>query len=337
MGNGNPGIQAIRYPNLRRTAVKITLTFAALVVLVDLIYKVTQNISYADRSKCLVYRYLPELVFLFFEYFVELTILILLGIFVAVLIEKHFTKVKRFIPANPATAFIFASLLPVCACAVIPIIKIMQGKVKYRTLVTFLVAAPLLNPYILVLSISVLGITYGTLRIVSSFILAVSAGYALGFFFERLPLTEATRGICSRDTCRTIRHDVYQRTFYIFKSLLPYLIAGGLMAVGLDYFSSKSMGIVTKIGNNLLGNLLVIIIGTPFYFCNGSDVLLLRPLLCSGVSLGTGIAFSLTATSICITSIMMLIKFAGIRITLFLVCHIMVMTLFLSQLIRLVI
>jgi uncharacterized membrane protein YraQ (UPF0718 family) len=337
MGNGSADIQAIRYPDFKRTAVKFTLALAVVFVVVDLIYKVTQNISYLDRSKCLVYKHLPRLVFLFFEYFVELTILIFLGIFVAVLIEKYFAKVKRFIPANPATAFIFASLLPVCACAVIPIIKTMQGKVKYRTLVTFLVAAPLLNPYIILLSFSVLGITYAILRIITSFILAVSAGYVLGFFFERILLNTATAGICSRDTCSTIPHDVYQRTFSIFKSLLPYLIAGGLMAVGLDFFSSKSMGIITKIGNTLLGNLLVIIIGVPFYFCNGSEVLLLRPLLCSGVSLGTGIAFSLTATSICITSIMMLIKFAGIRITLFLVCHIMIMTLFLSQLIRLVI
>jgi len=59
-----------------------------------------------------------------------------------------------------AVTFIYASLLPVCACAAIPVIKTMQEKMKFNILVTFLVAAPLLNPYILFLSFNVLGIKY---------------------------------------------------------------------------------------------------------------------------------------------------------------------------------
>jgi uncharacterized membrane protein YraQ (UPF0718 family) len=71
------------------------------------------------------------------------------------------------------------------------------------------------------------------------------------------------------------------------------------------------------------------------YYCNGADVILLKPLIAhSGLSLGTAMAFSLTSTSICITAIVMLVKFLNKKLTIILVASIMVLTFILGLLIN---
>jgi uncharacterized membrane protein YraQ (UPF0718 family) len=62
-------------------------------------------------------------------------------------------------------------------------------------------------------------------------------------------------------------------------------------------------------------------LGVPLYFCNGAEVLFLRPLLNHGFPVGTAIAFSISATAVCATSIAMLLKLLGARTTIaLLVC-----------------
>jgi uncharacterized membrane protein YraQ (UPF0718 family) len=62
-----------------------------------------------------------------------------------------------------------------------------------------------------------------------------------------------------------------------------------------------------------------ILIGVPLYFCNGAEVLFLRPLLNHGFPVGTGVAFSLTSTAICTTSVAMLLRMIGVKLTLILI------------------
>ena len=52
------------------------------------------------------------------------------------------------------------------------------------TMITFIISAPLLNPYIILLSFSVLGAKYAILRIASSFILAICTGLIVHFIVK---------------------------------------------------------------------------------------------------------------------------------------------------------
>jgi uncharacterized membrane protein YraQ (UPF0718 family) len=71
------------------------------------------------------------------------------------------------------------------------------------------------------------------------------------------------------------------------------------------------------------------------YYCNGADVILLKPLIAhSGLSLGTAMAFSLTSTSICITAIIMLIKFLNKKLTMILIGTIAILTFIIGFLIN---
>ena len=115
--------------------------------------------------------------------------MVIVGVFLATLLEKYFQRYESMYPKNPITAFIYASIIPVCACTVIPMMGTMQGKINLRTIITFIVVAPLLSPYIIMLSFSVLGFEYGILKIICSLILAVITSIVMLFRFLEKKLT----------------------------------------------------------------------------------------------------------------------------------------------------
>ncbi|MDP1845765.1 MAG: permease [Candidatus Moranbacteria bacterium] len=307
---------------------------------VDFIYKVSSNISFVNREKCILYRVIPKFWFLIFEYFVELTAVMVVGIFIATLLEFYFLKFKKFYPKSPLTAFFYASLLPVCGCGAIPLLKSLKGKIKYGTLVTLVVAAPLLSPYVIILSFSVLGTKYAVLRIISSFILAITSGIVMEYFYkdekEEIAVPkDAGAASCNRSCAAPQGKDVFLETFAVFKKLLPYLLFAALLGLALEYTNPKNILLNLHIGNNFWGIALFDLIGIPLYFCNGAEVLILKPLIhFGGLGLGSAIAFSLTSTAICITSIVLLIKFIGKRMTFILTVQIFIVTLILGYLIN---
>ncbi|MFO8016551.1 MAG: permease, partial [Candidatus Woesearchaeota archaeon] len=288
---------------------------------------------------CILYSSLPEWGRLVFEYFIELTLIVIVGIFLASLLEKYFLKYKTWYPKNPVTSFIYASLLPVCACAVIPLVRTMKDRINMRTLVSFILAAPLLSPYIIMLSFSVLGAKYGILRILCSFVLAIGTGYIVGFFYDRRDNIE-TKGLgeiagCKKGSCPVPKKDVFMDTYRIFIDIVPYIILAGFIGVLFEFMVQENDLLNLSLANTPLGTLIVILAGIPFFFCNGSEVLLLRPFIDEGgFLLGTAMAFSLTSTSICITSFVMLLKFLGKKLTLIMTASIIVLVMILSMLIN---
>lgn len=322
---------------LKKTIIKAFIVFSIALLVIDSIYRHINNISYLTREKCIVHGLLSKVGFLFFEYLIAFMIIVFFGIFLATLLKKYFSRYQRFYPKNAMTSFLYASLMPVCACAVIPLLKTMKGKLNFRTLITFIVAAPLLSPYIIILSFSVLGVKYAILRIVCSFILAVSSGYLLELFYNKKDKVELDKfKTCDDKSCVTEKADIYLDTYSIFMQILPYLILAGIMGIIFELFVPKNFLSNLHVTDNILGIMIVISIGLPFYFCNGTEVLFLRPLMCwGGFSLGTAMAFSLTSTAICITSMVMLLKFIGKRLTFILLGNIIIVTLVLSYLIDL--
>jgi uncharacterized membrane protein YraQ (UPF0718 family) len=305
---------------LRRRLIRGALVFSILVWASDIIYRIVNDVSYVNRERCVLYKNLPRMWFVLFEYLFETVIIVFVGIFLAVLLGRFSHRFQRFFPTNPLTAFVYGSLIPVCSCAVIPLLSIMKKKMRFATTMSFVLAAPLLSPYILVLSFSVLGFTYGMLRIAASFILVMSTVLVLAIFHRggAEPVLPDLNSGCS-STCDPQAGDVYLETYGLFRRMLPYLIVGGALGVLLEYMGPRTFLLNELSGKGVAGVLAWILIGVPLYFCNGAEVLFLRPLVNHGFPLGTAMGFSLTSTAICITSIAMLLKTIGNRLTIALV------------------
>jgi uncharacterized membrane protein YraQ (UPF0718 family) len=351
----------------RRRIAKSLAAFSVLFFFADTIYKTVNDISYVNRQLCIINRVLPKIGFSLFENYVELSIMVFLGVFIAAILEKYFTRLKNLLPNNLISAFLYASLLPVCACSVIPMIKTLRGKLSFRNIIAFVVSAPLLSPYIIVLSLSVIGPTYTAIRIVSSFLLAASTGILMELLnkegaLEDSPITGAmfpmqancaNAGTCSpgimdspackgcssasaQTGCDASEKDIYLNTYAIFKEVFPFILVAGTMGFLLEYVPLKRLLLDYDIGSSLIGVIVVAAIGVPIYFCSGAEVLFLRPLMhTNNFSMGTAMAFSLSSTAICVTSAVMLIKFLGKRLTVFLVIYIFIFSVVLGYLLNL--
>ena len=145
-------------------------------------------------------------------------------------------------------------------------------------------------------------------------------------------------GACrSNGGCKRGGGTVYDETFTILRKIAPYLLAAGLLGILVEVAAPAHILQRYNLAHNALGTIGVILIGVPVYFCNGAEVLFLHPLMqYSGLPLGTAMAFSLTSTSICITSLVLLVQFLGKRMTAILLATIIVMTFLLSAGIHLV-
>ncbi|MGA1823830.1 MAG: permease [bacterium] len=307
-----------------------------LLLTADSIYKNVNNITFLNRDKCILYAILPKFWFLVYEYFFELAAIVFAGIFIAILLERWFSNFSRFYPKNPVTSFIYASLIPVCACTTIPLVQSMREKLPFRTIITFIVSAPLLNPVIIMLSFSVIGYEYAILRIVSAFILAVSAGFVVELFYSKDSIGELTLlETCRKKSCSIGQGDVYLVSYELFKVIFPYLLIAGGLGMAAEYIVPMKIIGEFNLSGNLAGIALIVLIGLPLYFCNGADVLLLRPLMhFGGLPLGSAVAFSLTSTAICLSSLVMLYKFLGKKLSILLVTHILLVSLLLGLVIN---
>jgi hypothetical protein len=112
------------------------------------------------------------------------------------------------------------------------------------------------------------------------------------------------------------------------RKLLPYIFWGGLLSFSLEYLQPKAFLQTMSFSDEWLSMLTMTIVGVPIYVCNGADVLLLKPLLAyTDLTTGTAMVFSLTSSAVCISSIAMLFKFMGRKLTLILLANLIVITL----------
>lgn len=314
---------------------KLLIYFTLVILIADFVYKTYYGITYHTREKCILYTTLPRWLFLMYEFTVDLFMTVIIGIFVGTMLQKHFTKHKRLYPRNPLTAFIYASVIPVCSCSAIPMMGAMQTQLRLRTIITFVVAAPLLNPFIIALSFTVLGNEYAIIRIVSSLVLALSTGYFAELVAPKAAITSPEKLLnCSNSTCAIPGKSIYSETFRVFKQLVPYLLIAGAFSLAFEIFQPTELLEKLQLKEGPLSSAVFILVGMPIYFCNGADILFLQPLVNYGdLSMGTTIAFSLTSTAICISSFMMLLKYLGNKLTIQISLFIMVAIFVISQVI----
>jgi uncharacterized membrane protein YraQ (UPF0718 family) len=279
---------------------------------------------------------MPRWLFLVYEYFFELAVVVLLGVFASTLIEVYINKTKRFFPKNQLLAFVYGAILPVCSCGVIPLIETMKERVSLRVIVTFVIAAPLLNPYIVILAVSILGVEYALLRIVASFVLALLTGFFVDLYARRSGNIHIGKYEACNTACAPSDRDPFVKALRITISLLPYILIGGGISFAIEMFNPKQILTWFNFSNQWISMLVMAAIGIPVYVCNGADILLLKPLLSfTDLTQGSAMVFSLTSSAVCISSIIMLDRFLGRRLTVVLVITVTILSLLIGSCINL--
>jgi uncharacterized membrane protein YraQ (UPF0718 family) len=322
----------------RHLIARIIVFTAVLIMIVDTIYMNVNCLFYGNHARCIVFRSMPKWTFYLLENIVELLIVVILGVMVGVIAEQYFRKIKRFYPKNQLLAFAYASILPVCSCGVVPLIDSMKRRTSLKVIITFVCAAPLLDPYVVFLSYTVLGLKYAVLRIVCSFLLSITAGILVEFLVKQLGWINWTDNEACGHYCDfVVERDPFVKTIKITKKLLPYILLAGLLSFGLAMLDTKELLHNFNLNREPYAAIIMTLFGVPIYMCHGADVIFLKPFLqYTDMSIGSAMAFSLSSSVICISSIVMLSKYLGKRIAVLLTCTVCVLIILLSVLINMI-
>lgn len=307
------------------------------ILVVHTFYMNIMGFNTLNHDGCIVYQHIPRWLFLLYENLLELFIVVVLGIFAGVLIEKYFLKIKRFYPRNQLLAFLYGAILPVCSCGVVPLIESMQRKTSLKVVITFIIATPLLNPYIITVSYAVLGLEFTLLRIIFAFFTAIITGYIVDFAARKLAWGNIGEYRACTTTCDPILdRDPFVKTLRMTQKVLPYILLAGILSYILALINPKQYLESLSFSQEPWTSLIMILVGIPIYVCNGSDVLFLKPLLeYTDLSMGAAVAFSLSSSAVCLSSIIMLTKYLGTKLTIILLASIFFLMLLFSTLINL--
>ncbi len=218
-----------------------------------------------------------------------------------------FIKVKysRYIPENIFTSMIFGAFLPVCSCGIIPIV---QGLIKdtYKSKVSamaMLLVAPTVTPISLILGYQFMGLLYTIVRLLTTFAFVLIAAPIVAKFVDSK--------MASRTMPMAIA-DPYKLGFLNIRSLWKY-VAVGIMISVLTYLLLPFVNLNFFATNSNFSLLFLNVLGIPINMSSGQDIFISMPFYDYGTPMGTLIAFAITTTGICLTSIPIIFKVFGKR------------------------
>jgi len=209
-------------------------------------------------------------------------------------IRRYLTKPQKWL-GNILGAALGAAT-PFCSCSTIPIlVGLLNGGAPFGAAMSFLISSPLLNPVILTLFLTMMGLKFTLLYGVITFIAAV----IIGAIWERAGLssdyknvriqfgccaeTETTEGpLTSKEKVRRAG----MQTWALFIQVVPFLIVGAGIGSFIYGFVPEQFIIKVAGPGNLFAIPVAAAIGVPMYIRVETMIPIASVLLAKGMSLG---------------------------------------------------
>ncbi|PIU18844.1 MAG: hypothetical protein COT18_09675 [Elusimicrobia bacterium CG08_land_8_20_14_0_20_59_10] len=223
-----------------------------------------------------------------------------------------------------AKAALLGMLLPGCACATMPMAEGLRKKgADLGTVVSFLLASPLLSPQTMVLTWAMLGWKFAVARGMAAFL----GGLCIGAVFLRLErhtrfleISTAESAVkCSSDCCGSSAEEAEgPKKFWpsfigILKDLARYFVLGMAIASLLTVLIPQD-AVIRYIGSSgPLAYLTAVFLGIPLYVCEGEEIPITLSLMKLGLGPGPAFAFLLGSVGTCIPTMIMSQKIIGRR------------------------
>jgi uncharacterized membrane protein YraQ (UPF0718 family) len=249
------------------------------------------------------------------------------GCILAGFIMKHMATGKIKLPKDMLSAGVFASFIPICSCAAVPLAHgMMLGKqMRFRAIIAFLIIVPVMSPVVMVLAIGRIGWWYLLTEIIAVFTLAFVAGIIIERLAGVKERGDSRPGCFSCEGCHTSHMHRKADSALLagwdqFAYLLKYILFGILLGSAIAVYVEASM-LVEIFGSegdfigSIPGLVLIVLIAIPIFICSGEDVIILAPLLALGLPLGHAIAFAIGGNAICISSAPVLNATFGRKVT----------------------
>ncbi len=253
---------------------------------------------------------------------------VLLGAFAAALIAQLMShaKVRAFLTRRGGAPIVIASVLgvlsPMCSFAAIPLAGgLLAAGVPLAPLMAFMIASPLMNPSLFIITWGVMGPEMALARTISALFLGILGGVVVELALARkwsrfdsplrstftmsgdFPVCEESCAPASlrHQTRAFLRHGIRMTIFIAKYFILALFLAGAVQALVSPSWIAALLG-----GGGFKSAILGGLLGIPLYVCGGGTVALIGVLVSMGMGQGAALAFFITGPATKISTIVAL-------------------------------
>jgi uncharacterized membrane protein YraQ (UPF0718 family) len=214
-------------------------------------------------------------------------------------------------------AVLFGAVTPFCACSTVPItLGFIQAGVPFGTVMTFVIASPLMDPLVFIMLGTFMGWDTAVIFLILTSVISIAAGITL----EKLGWADQVKKVRMKEGADALHSELpkgvkgrlkiaFIKAWGDFKSVFVYMIIG--VAVGSAIYGYLPEALLTRVAgaDNQLAVLIIALIGMPLYIRVESAIPIGLALLKKGASMGSVIALIISGAGIAIPELTM---FAGI-------------------------
>jgi len=187
-------------------------------------------------------------------------------------------------------------LTPFCACSTIPMtVGLLKAQVPFGSVMSFVVASPILNPIVLTMMAALLGIKAAAIYAVVTFSAAVLFGLILsrfGFaqYVKNVRITGARDFTIDTDSFGARMKAAFQSAWNDFRGVLVYLVIG--VAIGALIKGYVPQDLIVRLAGpqNPLAVPVSALVGIPLYIRASTAIPIGLALMQKGMSVGAVIA-----------------------------------------------
>ena len=252
--------------------------------------------------------------------FVELALLVgpyfVISILLNTLLRRYFLNRLKFQSIKNEilsilTAGFIGIVSPLPTFIAVPMgVSLLNTGISLGAVTAFIVASPLMNPGVFVITWTQLGIDIAVARAVSAFLLAIAAGFGVRWIGEQRKRSwhKYTQGSCTKG--RSFLIELKRSTLYLGRYFgMALLLGAAVRALVPTDFIGRILG-----GQASLSLAMAVALGVPFYSCGGAAIPLVQVLSEMGMSKGAVLAFFITGPSTKMETMAVYKSLLGIRI-----------------------
>lgn len=209
-------------------------------------------------------------------------------------------KLQRWLSHRGARGNILGALMgaltPFCACSTIPMtVALLKARVPFGSVMSFVVASPILNPIVLSMLTALMGIKAGIIYTAVSF----SAAVLFGLILEKIGFSKHVKNVIVTGAPQT---DVqflgfkdrvktaFGSAFNDFRAVFLYLVVGAMIGAAIKGFIPQDFIVKVAGPQNPLAVPAAAVIGIPLYIRATTAIPIGLALIQKGMSVGAVIA-----------------------------------------------
>jgi len=211
-------------------------------------------------------------------------------------------------------AVLFGAVTPFCACSTVPMtLGLLEAGVSFGTVMSFVIASPLMDPLVFIL----LGTFLGWKTAIGFLILTSAFSVIFGVLFEKLGWADQVKHVRLKGSGHEQVEELpigfksrlkasFLKAWADFKGVFIYMVIG--VAIGAAIYGYMPTDLLAKVAgpDNPFAVIVAALIGLPLYIRVESAIPIGIALMEKGVSIGAVISFIISGAGIAIPELTML-------------------------------